>query len=223
MSFRETSDGFIYSNNSVLVFFGKKSCTLERLHILYPEFVFRGVKQTHSNISIQSFDDSGSIEADAHWTHEKNVALLIKTADCVPIMILQPESETVMAIHAGWRGVAHRITPLTVEKLSSPYLCEVFIGPHIMQNSFQVQDDVKELLVNSTDASPEQFLKTENGKMYIDLENMIKNQIAPFKITNIKSTKTDTKTNPDFHSYRRDSTNLIVNGQRNISFICLLT
>ena len=220
MDFRETSDGLIYSNDSVLIFFGKKTCTLERLQALYPEFIFRGVKQTHSNISIKSFEGSDAIEADAHWTQEKNIALLIKTADCLPIMIYQPESKSIMAIHAGWRGVANQATPLSIEKLNSAQSFEIFIGPHIMQNSFEVQDDAKELLMSSANPlASEQYLKQENGRMFIDLEKIVFQQLSPFKIKNIKSTKIDTKTNPDFHSYRRDSQN----SGRNLSFICLST
>ena len=232
MNFKQTPYGFEFNDGKVLVFFGNKTCSIEKLNFNYPEFNIRQVHQKHTDKIIKSNDDSAAVLADAHWTQEKNVALLIKTADCMPILIHQPESHTIAAVHAGWRGVQNRITPKTFEILSEingknsvNNFSDVFIGPHISQNSFEVQNDVKNFLlqqsgpVSNEGFSEALYVKNENGKIFVDLEKIVADQISPFKVRMIKSTNLDTKTNPDFHSFRRDGPH----SGRNLSFICLLT
>lgn len=216
MKITESADGIIYSNDSILVFFGKKNCELGRIQELFPKFHFRSVKQTHSNHFIQSIAASIDIEADAHWTTEKNVALLIRTADCMPILAFEHLSRKIAAIHAGWRGVANRITPLTLNLFAT---MDLFIGPHILQKSFDVKVDAKTLLAASIpDLDPTSFVDVQSDSMKIDLEKIVIHQIGRNRLKNIFSTNIDTKTNPDFHSYRRDQKN----AGRNLSFICLL-
>jgi polyphenol oxidase len=228
LNFSESKDGLVYSNNSVLVFFGKKFCDLDRLKNLFPKINFRGLNQTHANTSIKSVENSDSIEADAHWTQEKNVGLLIRTADCMPIMIYQSDTKSIVAIHSGWRGVANRITPLAIDKLSPEHTFNAYIGPHIMQKSFEVKNDTKELLLKSltpetTSPFPlDTYLKTENEKIYIDLQKIISKQLSEYKIANIQSVNRDTKSDPEFFSYRRDREEKTLNNQRNLNFICLL-
>ena len=216
VKFQETTDGICYSNDSIVVFFGKKNCDLNQLQKLFPTFQFRGVKQTHSNHFIQSVPDSGSIEADAHWTTEKNTALLIKTADCLPIMVFEESSRKIAAIHAGWRGVAGRITPQILNTFS---LIDLFIGPHILQKSFEVKEDAKALLAASvSNLDSKNYINLSSQQIKIDLEKIVVHQIGHHRIKNTYSLGIDTKTTPDFHSYRRDQQD----AGRNLSFICLL-
>ena len=217
MKTSESSDGITYQNENILVFFGKKNCDLPRLQTLFPNFIFRGVKQTHSDKFIHSFEGSGDTEADAHWTTEKNVALLIKTADCIPVMAFERSSGKIAAIHAGWRGVANHITALTLKSFSK---FDLLIGPHIQQCSFEVQEDAQILLNQSApDLDPKTFATIESGSININLKNILLHQLGINRIENVFSTNVDTKTHPEFHSYRRDQQN----SGRNLSFICLLT
>ena len=217
MKMSESIDGISYQNENILVFFGKKSCDLQRLQNLFPNFQFRGVKQTHSNQFLQSFKGSGETEADAHWTSEKNVALIIKTADCQPIMAFEKSTGKIAAIHAGWRGVANRITPRTLQSFNR---IDLFIGPHILQNSFEVKDDAQTLLNQSVpDLDPQQFTQNESGRITIDLQKIVLHQIGHERISQLYLVNKDTKSDPEFHSYRRDHKD----SGRNLSFICLLT
>ncbi len=45
-----------------------------------------------------------NLEADGHATFHTNHALMIKTADCQPILITNTEGTHIMALHVGWRG-----------------------------------------------------------------------------------------------------------------------
>lgn len=81
-------------------------------------------------------------------TNQAKLALCISTADCLPIMIYSPISRWVAGIHAGWRGVASQIFRDTLLKLDAVGVpresLQIFIGPHIQMESFEVHKDVKE-------------------------------------------------------------------------------
>jgi copper oxidase (laccase) domain-containing protein len=71
--------------------------------------------------------------------------LAVKTADCVPILAVDPEREAYAALHAGWRGVAGGILPnllhLWRERGSSLGQVSILLGPHIQGCCFEVRDD----------------------------------------------------------------------------------
>lgn len=211
----ETRFGFEYSEANDFVFFGKKNCTLEDLKKNYPQFIFRQVKQTHSDILIQSQENSEAIEADAHWTIEKNVALVVQTADCIPILICDETANVVLAVHAGWRGIKNQITLKSIEALNLTTPLKIYIGPHIQKNSFECDLDVKNLL----DPQPKDF-EQKNNKFYIDLKNILISQINSSRLNRILKSKIylsdiDTLKDLNFNSFRRDKDNC----SRNLSFI----
>ncbi len=56
-----------------------------------------------------------------HWSTVKVVSsdflMAIKTADCVHVLLYNPERKVVAAIHAEWRGTAEKIVRKTIQKL----------------------------------------------------------------------------------------------------------
>jgi YfiH family protein len=205
--FNETKFGFELITSSHIVFFGKKNCTLDTLQHLYPHFLFTETKQTHSDILIESTTGSIDIIADAQWTTKKNVALIVKTADCIPAMIYDQGKNLVLSVHAGWRGVENKITKKAIDHLNLSTDIHVYIGPHIQKNSFACDLDVKNLL--TTNNSDYEF---KDGKYFIDLKAVLLSQI---KCQNTFCLDIDTLTNLNFNSYRRDKEN----SNRNLSFI----
>jgi len=51
-------------------------------------------------------DQAAELEADGHCTREKGLALLIKTADCQPLLFAAEDGAAIAALHVGWRGNA---------------------------------------------------------------------------------------------------------------------
>lgn len=220
--------GFGYKNRDVLFFFGNGTATLEKLKSKFSELSFFEIRQTHSALVIEA--TKTYTEADAHFSAKKNAALLIKTADCMPVMIHCLQTRRVAAIHAGWRGVENKITRSTIQNLiatgSTDYNFDIFVGPSIQQKSFEVDRDVFEKLVSAqTDHLPDFDLAVtyfqENDKFYIDLNALVQQQISVCTDSKARVTfsKVDTKTSLDFHSYRRGKSP----SERNLSFVCLLT
>ncbi len=213
----ETQLGFEKTIENKLIFFGKKGCTLADLKMHFKEIEFRTVHQTHSDISIFSSAGSEIIQADAHFTQEMNVGLVIKTADCIPLLIEIPTKKTILAIHAGWRGVENQITVKALGRLrlDANDVITAYIGPHILKESFEVQSDVKDLLLQSAFGEKQNFVSLRGNKYTIDLQNIIKTQIESIiSSASIHLTNMDTYQNLLFNSYRTDQTKL-----RNISFI----
>lgn len=221
-------EGFVLKTKKYLAFFGNRLATLEKIQELFPEIEFRSVRQTHSDICIlsQSQHRVGPEQiaevADAHWTAEKNIGLLIRTADCLPILCYFPSLNRIASIHAGWKGVANQITRKSFENIFMNLTSEVdvLIGPHIQQSSFEVQQPVKDLILSSILHSSFVYdHNIENDRFYIHLAEVVQQQLDKFEIASWNCLTIDTKTNLDFYSYRRDHE---LSG-RNLSFICLLT
>ncbi len=216
---KEFSLGFEIQGQNYFAFFGKKSATLEQLTTAYPNFKFRQLKQTHSDICIESQPGSENIEADAHWTIDKNIALVIRTADCIPALLYDHEKKLVLAVHAGWRGVENQIILKALRSLKISQPMDLLIGPHIRQNSFEIDNlEIKNQILASGWIKETDCSFSKNNKFYIDLERIFLSQIeqtAQLEQAHLLSLGYDTKTDSNFHSYRRDQSN----AGRNLSFI----
>lgn len=224
MSFIETDLGFVKEQDNHILFFGKNSATLEHIKAAYPKLSFRGVHQKHTDICVASNPASADVIADAHYTNETDIALIIKTADCQPILVYNKEKNLILAIHAGWRGVENQITSKSLRQCGLQH-AEIFIGPCIQQQSFEVDLDVKEQLekicrLDQKSADFEKTFSAKNTKFHIDLTQIVLAEIKSAGVTGlISSLPFDTMIDPRFHSYRRDRHN----SGRNISFIARIS
>jgi YfiH family protein len=91
-------------------------------------------------------------EADALWTEHSRLAVAVKTADCVPILLADPAARRVAAVHSGWRGTELRVTQRAVEALarhgSRPEEMIAVIGPSIRVCCYQVSPSLAERFSN---------------------------------------------------------------------------
>lgn len=83
------------------------------------------VKQVHGDAFIINpeetpVDAEPALEADGHATNRKNHALMVKTADCQPILLAHPKGY-VAAVHAGWRGNVLRFPESAVARFCLEY------------------------------------------------------------------------------------------------------
>lgn len=201
MKFIETEIGFELKVDQFQVFFGKKGSDLIQISSQYPSLDFKSVHQVHGNTILKtSIDSDESRKADAHWTAEKNLGLLIKTADCIPIMAFSKGDRKVVAIHAGWRGVQNRIIPNYFKCDKKDW--QIFIGPHILRNSFQVQQDCLNLLKECTDLAIDEWYTDERADLLkIVLRQLEECGIFKEQVTHLSY---DTFRDTRFHSFRRD-------------------
>jgi polyphenol oxidase len=87
------------------------------------------------------------VEADAIITNAPGIAIGIETADCVPVLLFDPELPAVAAIHAGWRSSVRKIVEKTVARMnvefgSCPKHILAAIGPSIGPECYEVDEPV---------------------------------------------------------------------------------
>jgi hypothetical protein len=102
-------------------------------------------KQIHSDVVQDASLPLG--EGDALISDRPSVIVGVKTADCVPILLVDPVAHVVAAIHAGWRGTAERIVATTIRALSvdwetDPRNLRAAIGPSIGVCCYEVGPEV---------------------------------------------------------------------------------
>jgi hypothetical protein len=103
--------------------------------------------QIHSALVLRASEPGCAGEADALITNRPGVTLSIRTADCFPILLADPEHRAVAGIHAGWRGTAEEIVCRTIDTMrshfgTSPGQITAAIGPGIGKCCYEVGEDV---------------------------------------------------------------------------------
>jgi hypothetical protein len=79
---------------------------------------------------------------DALWTEEAGVALVIRTADCVPIVLADARRRRVGVVHAGWRGLIAGVVAAAVEAMGDEAGITACVGPAIGPCCYEVGEDV---------------------------------------------------------------------------------
>lgn len=159
------------------------------------------VRQIHSARVVDAAGGIGCLgEGDALMDNSAGTLLGIKTADCFPILLVDPKRRAVAAVHAGWRGTAQRIAAETVEAMvrrfgSTPDFLHAAMGPGIGKCCFEVGPEVALELAGVDE------------RRHIDLEAINRQQLIESGLSpkRIYSAGLCTVCNPrDFFSYRRD-------------------
>lgn len=167
-------------------------------------------RQVHSNNiaiahdhGINFYDDTdGLIGA-------KGDVLVIKSADCLPVILYDCVNKRIAAVHSGWKGTANSIVKEAIQKMmglgSRTEDLKIYVGPHIQKNSFEVMDDVKDVFEKNFSYEDIIFKKDETHYL-IDLGQVVKCDAMSLSVKeeNIYISSVDTVTDERFHSYRRD-------------------
>lgn len=149
-------------------------------------------RQTHTDRWI--LNDTPSEEtADAILVTEPGVTAMVQVADCVPIILYEPERHVGAAIHAGWRGTAQQITLKTAQALiettgASTAKMIAAIGPSAGGCCYEVSDEVVEAIQQTIpDTSPKAFLTLNaNQRPQIDLKKVNALQLGQLGIAQIE-------------------------------------
>lgn len=176
-------------------------------------------KQTHTdNIRIVTNDDMGkgiTRESDIEDTdglvcNIPEIALVVFSADCVPVLLFDPIRKVVAAVHAGWRGTVKQIAAKCVKLMedcfgSRPENILAAIGPSIGPCCFEVGEDTV------ANFGKEYITEKPNGKYNINLwahnrNGLVRAGLLPENIDICK--RCTVCENDRFYSYRshRDKT-----------------
>jgi YfiH family protein len=158
------------------------------------------VKQIHSAICVAADGRCGVLgQGDALLEDRPGAVIAVKTADCMPILLVDERHRAVAAVHAGWRGTAARIVPAAVEMMRQRFGTDAeslhaAIGPGIGKCCYQVGPEVAV-----------QF--GEQGRAHIDLTAANRAQLLEAGVTSGRIYASNLCTMclaEDFHSFRRD-------------------
>ncbi|HCC58464.1 MAG TPA: peptidoglycan editing factor PgeF [Solibacterales bacterium] len=164
-----------------------------------PPWPLATAKQVHSAIVLRAAGAGVQGTADGLISDTEGLLLGMKTADCFPVLIADPQHRAVAAVHAGWRGVAGGIVPAALHAMGQAFGSDapdlhVAVGPGIGPCCFEV--------------GPEVALQFgQEGRVHLDLGQEIARQLA---ICGVPETQVDTAhlctfCDPGaFHSYRRE-------------------
>ena len=161
-------------------------------------------------------------KADVVLTNAPGCAAGIRTADCVPILVADPENRAVAAIHGGWRGLAGGVVDSAIKEMrknysSRPEKLVASIGPHIMSCCYEVGPEVSRVFEDRFGS--ELIRPGEKDRAFLDLNMAARSALlnAGLSEKNIDGTNMCTRCNEDlFYSYRRDGKG----AGRQLSFIC---
>ena len=152
------------------------------------------------------------LHGDALATSLPGFFLVIKTADCLPVFLVDESKRVVAAVHCGWRGTGLRILEHVVLGLRERYGCEpaallAASGPCIGSGCYEVGEDVRQAFREAN--LPLRVFRREPGragKYLLDLREANRRQLleAGLRPKNIFDVTPCTHCDLNFHSYRRD-------------------
>lgn len=123
-------------------------------------------------------------DADAAITQDKNLFLFMLTADCLPIALFDPKTESIALIHAGWQGLDLEIIQKTVEKMQHEFSINpadliAKIGPSICNNCYTLLPGDHPLIKkHASDKRWQKYISKKEDKYSIDLWSFAKDQLT---------------------------------------------
>ncbi len=150
----------------------------------------------------QSVKDMILEGVDGVMTDIKDLCIGVSTADCIPIIIYDPDHHCAAAVHAGWRGTVKSIALKAVRAMqvsykSKPETLTAVIGPGISMEAFEVGDEVyNEFAAAHFDM---EAISCRKDKWHIDLPACNRDQLimAGLKENNIQMSGICTYTHSD--------------------------
>lgn len=165
-----------FTGDTPAVFTSYRRELAESLDLQKTQFVFP--RQTHSDHVVLIDREMGEADipdTDALVTNVPGLCVCVQTADCVPVLLFDPEHRAVAAIHAGWRGTVAKIVSKTVRVMQERFQTKpenliAGIGPSISEPNYEVSADV--ILRFQTEFAETAGLFRDSGKAghaYLDL------------------------------------------------------
>ena len=141
-------------------------------------------------------------EADAVVTREPDVVLMVRAADCVPVLFHAPEVGAVAAAHCGRPGLLAGVVPATVARLRDWGATSItaWIGPHVCGGCYEVPPEMRDEVATAVPASR---ATTSWGTPSLDLGAGVRAQLEDESVEVVDVARC-TRESADLFSYRRD-------------------
>ncbi|MCE2597018.1 peptidoglycan editing factor PgeF [Motilimonas cestriensis] len=165
------------------------------------------LEQVHSTDVIKASLSTAVVPvADGSWTDIPELACVVMTADCLPVLITDQQGSFVAAVHAGWRGLCNGILKQAI--MQAPANNQdilVWLGPAIGPMAFQVGSEVRDAFIQQSDDFASAFTTDKEGKWKADLYQLARLALAELGVSHVYGgdhcTFSETNT---FFSYRKE-------------------
>jgi YfiH family protein len=159
----------------------------------YPPERLYSVNQVHGRRALSLYPERSPAavqreDADALVAAPTNEprALAVRTADCVPLVLADPETRAVAAVHAGWRGLVAGVIESAVEMLCGSAVPRqrlvAAIFPHIGACCYEVGDDVAQQLQAAAGPAADVVTHPGGGKPHVALGRVVHAQLAALEL-----------------------------------------
>lgn len=148
-------------------------------------------------------------QTDGLITDQPDVLLLIKYADCTPIVLYDPLKKVQAVVHSGWRGTVQEIAAHALERMESDFQCRredlvAYVGPSIAQANYEVGPEVYEAF--AAFSARDQFFRPQGEKFLLSMTDanvslLLAHGLTP---TQLEVSRISTFTSPALHSARRE-------------------
>ncbi len=160
--------------------------------------------QLHGDTIVEVVGDGIPYRGDALFSQKAGYKLGISIADCVAILLYDPEHKAIAAVHSGWRGSALNIVGKAVKKLadcyqSQPQDLRAYISPAARACHYEIGPEVAEQF-------DDKFITKRDGRLYLENQEVVKDQLLKANLdpNNIELDAQCTIHNEEFQSFRRD-------------------
>ncbi len=174
------------------------------------KYIGRDVKlcwlnQTHSDIIVDLSDYRGVVEADASVTTEKNIACVVMTADCLPVLLCNQTGTRVAALHCGWKGLYQNLIGKTIGQYFTDEPVTAWLGAAIGQKNYEINETLYQRFTQLNPDYQSAFIGHRSGHYLFDLTDIARQQLQAIGVAsqNIFGGNFDTFSDSRFYSYRQ--------------------
>jgi YfiH family protein len=168
-----------------------------------PDDVVCDLHQVHgADVVLASEDRAERPHADGIVAARPGLTLLVRAADCVPVLLVAPDEAIIGAVHSGRPGMVRGVVPATVRRMRElgAAAVEAWIGSHVCGRCYEVPEQMR---ADVAAAVPASYAETSWGTPSVDLGAGIRSQLEELDVV-VHDESRCTRESPDLYSYRRD-------------------
>ncbi len=148
--------------------------------------------------------------ADGIFTSNPEITLMMRFADCVPLVFHDPVKKVVGIVHAGWQGTLLKIGSEAISRITEHYGSYpddliVGVGPSICGNCYEVGEEVRRQFLMHWGDTADQFLKPRGERYLLDLWGANELVLRQAGVSKIEQSHMCTAEHLDeWYSYRKE-------------------
>jgi YfiH family protein len=169
-----------------------------------PGAVVADMRQVHGSrvAVVEDRPSTDRPEADALVTRRTDTVLVVRVADCVPVLLADPTAGVIGVAHAGRPGLAAGVAPAAISRMRDlgAERISAWLGPHVCGACYEVPANMR---AEVGAIVPEAVATTSWGTPSLDIGAGLRAQLEALDVS-VHDVATCTRESPDLYSYRRD-------------------